>query len=148
MNKDECKLILKTCVSQKYISKEMEMRTKYTQPLIWVIKTFSFKIFSNWILEARLLERALNKKWACARTPASYTSPLIQSLRKIWYNPYRIRKYKRWCKIQESMHVPTLKVNLGYIVYNSTQNKNNLLQSYWNTKTKDHLQESVKFLIF
>ena len=88
------------------------------------------------------------RKWACEWLPAAHTSPHICSLVKSLSKINHRRKYKRFCKIQEAMHKSTLKVNLGYIVYNSTQDQNNPLPSHQNTKTKEYLWESVTAFIF
>ena len=83
------------------------------------------------------------KKWAWAIHLMSYSSPLIRLLRKIRYNQDIEIKNKICHEIQEATHASTLKVILGDIVYNSTQDPNNTLQWYWNTKTKDYLRYSV-----
>ena len=54
-----------------------------------------------------------------------------------------MRKCKRRCERKEEMHASTLKVNLGYIVYNYNQYPNNLLQYNRNMKTKDNLWDSA-----
>ena len=48
----------------------------------------------------------------------------------------------------EATYTSILKINLGYIVDIFTQDHENLLQSHWNTKTKDYLQDFVTALIF
>ena len=147
MNKNEYKIIRKTNVPPILIPKRTEAHKKYVRPIKLDVYKISFNALSNWLPEANILEQALKGKWSCALWTAAYRLPIIHSWRKIWSKKCRIRKYKRWFKIYEATDASTLKVNLGYIVYDYTQDPNNSLQSYWNMYTKDYLGESVTLLI-